>query len=599
LGMLVLPILPKSTWKLSGPGSPTTHILFLLGATVGLPYFLLSTSSPLLQAWYAVAEKDARPYRFFALSNAGSMLALVTYPALIEPFFATRRQGMGWSVAFAGFCALCATLAFAPKSQAARHDRADGPPRPPWTDQALWVALTACASTLLLAITNHLSQNVAPIPFLWILPLSLYLLSFILCFSGKGWYRRNLFLRFLAVAVGGMAYAVSSQFSNLPLSVLIPLYSAGLFICCMVCHGELARLKPAPEYLTSFYLMCAVGGAAGGIFAGLLAPHLFRSYLELPIGLGACAVLVLVVLRHDASSMFYKVRWNPAWLVLVLLTVVVIGALVVETRKNAEDARVMVRNFYGCLKVVEYDSDTEDAERTLVNGTIEHGEQFLSAKRRRQPTAYYGPQSGVGLALRWAGHQGGLRVGVIGLGVGTLAAYGRSGDHYAFYEINPLGIELANSEFSFLRDSAAQVEIMPGDARLSLERQPVQGFDVLVVDAFAGDSIPVHLLTREAFILYFHHLKPGGVLAVHVSNRYLNLKPVVARVTQSFAKQAIAIDSAKDEKNAILVASWVLVSDRREFFEQPEIKKAGMPIAVPTGLRLWTDDYSSLLGVLK
>lgn len=599
LGILGLPILPKDNWKPSGPESPMLNILLLLGATVGLPYFLLSTSSPLLQAWYAQGRTVAKPYRLFALSNAGAMLALATYPVLVEPFFSTWHQAIGWSLGFAAFSALCATLALRPKSEAVPRQPHDPQVGPSWTVHALWVALTACASTLLLAITNHLTQNVAAIPFLWILPLSVYLLSFILCFEGRNWYRRHLFLPFLAIALGGMSFTLSLQPTKASLALLIPLFSAGLFLCCMVCHGELARLKPDAEHLTTFYLMCSVGGAMGGVFVGLLAPHLFRGYFELPIGLGSCAVLVLAVLHRDPSSMFYEARWRPSWPAVVLLTLILIVYLGVQIRKQIEDADVMVRNFYGSLRVIDEDESDPDATRELVHGTIVHGEQFLAPERRQQPTTYYGPGSGVGLALRLAGRRGSLRVGVIGLGAGTLAAYGRPGDHYTFYEINPLVIELASTEFYFLKDSEARIEIVPGDARLSLERQPRQDFDVLVVDAFSGDGIPVHLLTREAFILYFRHLNSSGVLALHISNRHLDLRPVVQRITESLGKQAITVDTREDEERAIFRAIWILVSGRHRLLSEPEIKKAGAPLPVKTDLRLWTDDYSSLLGVLK
>ena len=363
-----------------------------------------------------------------------------------------------------------------------------------------WVSLAACGSTLLLAITNQLSQNVAAIPFMWILPLSLYLLSFILCFEGRGWYSRGLFLRLMAVALGGMAYALSSNYTNMPLYVLIPLFSAGLFLCCMVCHGELARLKPAPEHLTSFYLMIALGGAVGGIFVAGIAPYIFPGFFELDIAMVGCAVLVLVVLRRDSSSLFYKARWQPAWLMMVLLSVLLAGFLVVQIRRTVTGSTLIARNFYGSLRVLDEDtSDPDEATRRLLHGTITHGMEFLLPDRRTEPTTYYGPDSGAGLALRVAARHGPLRAGVIGLGAGTLAAYGQPGDRYTFYDINPLVIELAHSEFYYLKGSKAQIEIVPGDARLSLERQPRQDFDVLAVDAFSGDAIPIHLLTRKAF----------------------------------------------------------------------------------------------------
>ncbi|MGD0696759.1 MAG: fused MFS/spermidine synthase [Terriglobia bacterium] len=596
LGLLVLPILPKDSWKPMGSEMPTLRILMLLGATVGLPYFLLSTTSPLLQAWYGRARRGARPYRLYALSNAGSMLALLTYPVLVEPYFPTRHQAMGWSLAFVAFAALCTTLALRAKSGTVRNQPVESHPRPGLALRALWVALAACASTLLLAVTNHLTQNIAAIPFLWVLPLSLYLFSFILCFEGRGWYHRGLFLRLLAVAIGSMAYALSARFTGTQLMVLIPLFCVGLFICCMVCHGELARLKPPTEYLTSFYLMVALGGALGGVFVCLIAPHVFRWYLELPIGLTGCAVLVAIALHRDPGSAFNRSIWRPVWLLAILVLAVF---FITETRKKFADAALMVRNFYGVLKIINADeTEPEKATRELVNGTIDHGEEFLAPARRMQPTTYYGPNSGVGLALKVAQRKGPIQVGVIGLGAGTLAAYGRAGDLYTFYEINPLVIDLARVQFYFLRDSPAALEIVPGDARLSLERQAKQEFDVLAVDAFTGDAIPVHLLTREAFLLYFHRLKPDGVLAVHVSNKYLDLEPVVQRVASSIGKQAVTVQSEDDEENDVFFAHWVLVSGRSEFFNEPEIKAAGVEPEKDHG-RLWTDDYSSLFGLMK
>ncbi|HLW78713.1 MAG TPA: fused MFS/spermidine synthase, partial [Terriglobia bacterium] len=363
--------------------------------------------------------------------------------------------------------------------------------------------------------------------------------------------------------------------------------------------GELARLKPPPEHLTSFYLMAALGGALGGLFVGLFAPHVFRGYYELPVSIGASAVLALIVLRRDPSGPFYRAGWRPAWIVLIALCGGLIALLVMDVRWQTDDSRLVLRNFYGSLRVADAEGpDVEHERRRLVNGTILHGTQFLDADRRRLPTTYYGPDSGVGLALRVAGAKGSLRVGVIGLGVGTLATYGRRGDEYTFYEINPLVIELAKTQFSFLADCRAKVDIAPGDARLSLERRPPQNLDLLAVDAFAGDSIPVHLLTREAVLLYFRHLKPDGILAVHVTNRYLDLRPVVVNIAASIGKRAVVVRSEADPDEGTSVANWVLVSDRRDLFEEHEIKLASVPVAA-THQRVWTDDYSNLLGALK
>jgi SAM-dependent methyltransferase len=459
-----------------------------------------------------------------------------------------------------------------------------------------------------------MTQNVAAVPLLWIIPLSLYLLSFILCFASERWYRRNVFLRLLAVALAGMACLLSPQFLNARLTLLIPAFSLGLFVCCMVCHGELARLKPHPSRLTSFYLMVSLGGALGGLFGGLMAPRLFRGTYELQAGMAACAVLTLVALYRDPHSVFYHARSKLAWLLALGLVAALVANLTFGIHEEIAQARVMVRNFYGTLRVIDLTPpkivliqgealrslEPEPGERKLMHGTIDHGLQFLGdLDRRRRPTSYYGRSSGVGLALREAAERGPVRVGVIGLGPGTLAAYGRPGDYYSFYEINPLVIQLAETEFSFLRDCPAEVSIVQGDARLALEREPPQAFDVLAVDAFSGDAIPIHLLTHEAFAVYFRQLKPGGLVAVNVSNRYVNLQPVVQGAAESLGKQAVTIVNAEDERRAISRATWVLVSGRQASLDRDYIKQAStLPLRI-AGLRLWTDNYSNLLGVLR
>jgi SAM-dependent methyltransferase len=625
---LALPIIPKDAWKPAGWEDPTLRILSLLAATLGLPYLLLSSTSPILQAWYARRRQAAEPYRLFAFSNAGSIVGLLSYPVAVEPFVSVRHQAIGWSVAYV---ALVVLLAILPRSDCgavgysldsgesmASLDEAEAQSLYPygggWRIRLLWMALAACASTLLLAITNHMIQNVAAVPLLWILPLSLYLLSFILCFGSGRAYRRNVFLRLLAVALAGMACLLSPQFLNARLTLLIPAFSAGLFVCCMVCHGELARLKPHPSRLTSFYLMVSLGGALGGVFVGLVAPRLFPGTFELQVGMVTCAILTLLVLHRDPYSVFYRARWQPSWLLVLALVVALVANLAFGIQQEMAQAHVMVRNFYGTLRVIDLTPpkivliqgeaarslEPEPGERKLMHGTIDHGLQFLGdLDRRRQPTSYYGPSSGVGLALREAEGQGPIRVGVIGLGPGTLATYGRPGDHYTFYEINPLVIQLARTEFSFLRDCPAEISIVQGDARLALERQPPQGFDVLAIDAFSGDAIPVHLLTREAFAVYFRQLRPDGVVAVNVSNRYVNLQPVVLRAAESLGKRACVIVNAEDEQRAILPATWVLVSGRTAFFDSESIKQASVPPRQIAGLRAWTDDYSNLLRVLR
>ena len=610
--LLTLPILPKDSWKPLGPEHPALHILWVLVLAVGLPFFLLSATTPLLQAWFTKTTRSEGVFRFYALSNAASLLALLSYPTLFEPRLSTVWQARGWSAAYAAAAALCGAIALAQRGDAGGVDKISEALRPNWKTRSLWVALTACSSALLLAITNHISQNIAAVPLLWIIPLGLYLLSFILCFERSGWYRRNFFLRLLGVAVGGTAYALSPSFAVLPFWLLTVLFCAALFICCMFCHGELARLKPDPSYLTSFYLLSSLGSVAGAVFVALLAPQLFSGFYELHVALAVCVLLVVVIHRGDPTSPFRQRGSQLPGVILNALAAAVILSLFVAARAQPANTRLMVRNFYGVLRVSDEvapnvvllkegsaPSATNSQFRRLMNGTISHGLQFLAPARRDQPSSYYGPKSGIGVALQAMGGRGPLRVGVIGLGAGTIAAYGRTGDEYEFYEINPLVLRVAQQDFSFLQDSKARIGFELGDARLTLERQPPQQFDALAVDAFSSDSIPVHLLTLEAFQLYFRHLKPDGVLAVHISNQHLDLEPVVVAAAGRLGKDPLVISNDNDHANGIFSATWVLLGDRKAIAGLPAIEKAGRRVTAGGRTKVWTDSYSSLFAMLK
>lgn len=566
LSLFVLPITVSDRWKFSDAGAPVLRILALLSVTVGLPYLLLSTTGPLVQAWHAGKFARGVPYRLFAVSNAASLLALLAYPVAVEPALSIRHQLQGWSIAYIGFAVLAAGSAAVSRAAAAPKAQSSGLRR----GGLLWIALAACAGTLWLAIANHLSQAVAPVPFLWILPLSLYLLSFILCFQSEAWYSPRLYQWLLPAAWMAMCYQFIHR-SGLVGSILV--FAGALFVCCMFCHGELARRKPEPRELTRFYLMIALGGALGGAFVGLLAPLVFTGYVELPIALAACFVLALALI-YGYSSERHLLRLGAVSAIALVVAI--------QVRAYAGKMRFEARNFYGTLQV----SDTNGV-RTLYNGTIAHGVQFLADDRSRLATGYYGPRSGAGLAITER-HR---RVGVVGLGAGTLATYGRGGDYFRFYDINPLVIQVAQREFRFLREAEAKVDVVPGDARLSLEREDDQNFDVLAVDAFSGDSIPIHLLTKEAFALYFRHLKPEGILAVHVTNKYLNLAPVVKALADAFQKQARLVQSPAETDRQIYQAEWVLVAGQ---WSGP-----GRPMTSDGRTRVWTDDYSNLFRVLR
>ncbi|TMH76735.1 MAG: hypothetical protein E6H49_17870 [Betaproteobacteria bacterium] len=596
LAAATLPLAASAAWKPAGGEDPTWRILGLLATSVGLPYFALSTTGPLVQTWYARSREGAAPYRLFALSNLGSMLALVSYPLAVEPLLALGTQAAVWSAGFALFALACAALAWRSQGAEARPLAGGESGRPGPGLQALWASLACCASLLLLAFTGHMTLNIAAIPFLWVLPLALYLLSFVLCFEASGWYRRWLFLPLLAAGFAGVCVTLTR--SNPSIWTLIPLYCATLFAACMVCHGELARSKPHPQHLTGFYLMLALGGAAGGVFAGLVAPNAFQDLYELPIGMLALSLLVIAALLRDRASLLHGRFGIAARIAFLALTAALAVALFRTYAENSADTRVRSRNFYGVLDV--HDSgEGPDAMRVLSHGTIVHGKQFLDPARRNWPTSYYGLRSGIGLALLDAREHGPLRVGVVGLGAGTLAAYGRSGDVFRFYDINSGVVELARSEFTFLKDSAAKLELALGDARLSLEREPPENFDVLALDAFSSDAIPVHLLTVEAFKTYLRHMKPGGILAVHISNRYLDLVPVVQQAARRLSLEVRQVESDDDDEAGVYRSDWMLLCASPAPFEGELLKEAAERIDAVPRVRLWTDDYSDVYRILK
>lgn len=594
--LVFLPIIPDSSWKPGGTEDPTLWILGLLTATIGLPYFLLSTTGPLIQSWVARTLIGTHVYRFFSLSNLASLVALICYPFAIEPRATLLFQANGWSVVFALFAVLCSASAFyflrhvhalPPEAHARQHDP-EGDWDPGVRDHLLWLALSAMGSWLLLAITNHITQNIAAIPFLWLLPLTIYLLTFVLCFESDRWYVRSRFLIPTAAIIATCAYGLQGSDIGFNVKTAIPLYAAGLFFICMFLHGELARMRPAPRYLTRFYLMLSLGGALGGIAVGLIAPRILPAYYELGIGFVITSLLATYILGERK------------------LLAVTAGGLAVlcgyflfaQVSDDFSGTRRIERSFYGTLLSLDtHREDPADNVRQLYHGSIKHGEQYLAAERRLEPTTYYGPTAGIGLAIQHTRPQS-KKVGLIGLGAGTLAVYGRPGDVYRFYEINPQVIELARSEFTFMRDSRARIEMVLGDARLSLEKEAPHGFDVLAVDAFSGDSIPVHLITREAMAVYLRHMNPQGIIAFHITNRFLWLAPMVKQIATDHGLHAVLIHD-EAENSDLRITDWVLVARDSQVLQQEAIRKAAAPIDPTPGLATWTDDFNNLFAVLK
>jgi hypothetical protein len=436
---------------------------------------------------------------------------------------------------------------------------------------------------------------VAPIPFLWILPLTLDLLTFVICFDRPGWYRREWFMPLLAAALGAMAWLYWAKGRvNVPILPTIAIFGMALFVCCMVCHGELVRLRPHPRHLTLFYVMISAGGAAGGLFVGLLAPNFLRSYYEFPIGMAFCAALALAALLPHAIRLRARVP-------LLVAFTAYMAALGYILYSDTEGARVVVRNFYGRLKVSDTGPPREpNAARKLIHGTVNHGQQLLDPAERRRPVSYFCPETGIGRAFLSRPEGVPWRIGILGMGCGTRVAYARPGDTVRIYEINPLVPELARSQFTYLADSPAKIQVVLGDGRLELEREHSQQFDILVMDAFSGDSVPIHLVTIEAFRTYLRHMKPGGILAVNISNGYLDLNPVMQTAARRLGQSALFYHFDPQDDEVCFAASWVLMmSPARRASAPPQLVETSFSPKPAARFRPWTDDYSNMLAILK
>jgi len=660
------PLTPGAEWLPGPTANPVWKILELLGVTVALPFFVLSATGPLLQNWFSSSQGGKAPYRLYALSNAGSLLGLLSYPFLLEWTLTTKQQARLWSAGFALFAALCGRIAWGLpatlKSAPARPCPA--PQSTKWQTVLLWLALSACSSMMLLATTNLICQDIASIPLLWVLPLSLYLLSFILTFESDRGYARVFFRPFYFLFLGlGLKFMFQLEEANIPRDIVV--FSGALFAVCMICHGELARSKPIPGHLTSFYFAVAAGGALGGIFTALVAPAIFRGFWEFPIALVGCGFLLFLVFVQEHRGGESKLgAWTVSLAILTALLVpqlsillpkevaaspflsneyytggVAAGVLLISrllhrkkkiavkapgkdyfpwqpaatlaligvflmvayahTLLAAKYILLQERNFFG-VKYILDDLSSID----FISGNTVHGAEFTDPGLRNLPTSYYKKGSGIGLLLSnyprgTAATPGQLRVGVVGLGVGTLVAYGQPDDKFRFYEIDPAVIRLSlgpQPYFHFLQDARATVMIVPGDARLSLQgeaaRGELQAFDVLVLDAFTGDAIPVHLLTREAMDIYLEHLRgPDSVLGFHISNRYVDLRPVVQALCDSHGLNAVQVEDAG--------ARWILASRNPAMLRLPNLAGASTPVALFREPLLWTDDYSNLVLILR
>jgi spermidine synthase len=576
---------------------PVSSIFAALGLSIGLPFLMLGATSPLLQVWLARLETSGIPYRLFALSNLASLLALAAYPTVIEPHFALKTQRLAWCGGFAAFAFLSAILTWRtrlatqiPSRTEMESESAITPA--PLSHKLLWVALPMGAAMQLCAVTSYLTQNIAAIPFLWILPLAVYLITLILAFQFPRLMPRGILVRFLVVMLAGLGYMLSHVEVSVPLSIGLSFFLVEVFISCLFLHSEAYALRPQrASESTLFYLFFAAGGALGSFLIGIASPLIFSFNYDLALTFFVTALLALAVTW--SSGWAQRLLWATASVLFLALIVM----LHVAYQRNTPLA---VRNFYGSLRVRQsLSAHPGSTMRTLTNGTIQHGTQIFSDQLRRTPTTYYAEDSGVGLALRFCCRGRARNIGVIGLGVGTIAAYGQAGDRIRFYEINPAVTPIAQNLFTYLRESGAQVNFVEGDARTSLSHEQPQNFDVLVVDAFSGDAIPLHLLTTQAMDLYKRHLAPGGILAFHISNQHVDLEPEITLLAKASGMEVRRVSSFANEQRGEFTATWMLLTANPSFFTQPDVASRVRQPADSPKVQMWTDDYSSLLPLLR
>jgi spermidine synthase len=575
---------------------PISSIFAALGLSIGLPFLMLGATSPLLQVWLARLETGGIPYRLFALSNLASLLALALYPTIVEPHLTLRAQRLVWCCGFAAFALVSAILTWRTRSatNAASQTAPDesAMTRAPLSHKLLWVLLPMGAAMQLCAVTSYITQNIAAIPLLWILPLAVYLITLILAFQFPRLLPRGIITRFLVVMLAGLGYMLSHVDVSVPLRIGLTFFLIEVFISCLFCHTEAYALRPQrSSESTLFYLLFAAGGALGSFLIGIASPLIFSFNYDLGLTFFVTALLALAVTW--SSGWPQRMLWSTASVLLLVLVLM----LHVAYQRNTPLA---VRNFYGSLRVRESLSAFPGATlRTLTNGSIQHGTQIFSPELRKTPTTYYAEDSGVGLALRFCCQGRTRTIGVVGLGVGTIAAYGQAGDRIRFYEINPAVTPIAQHLFTYLRDSGAQVSIVDGDARSSLAREQPQNFDVLVVDAFSGDAIPLHLLTTQAVDVYKRHLAQGGILAFHISNQHVDLEPEIALLGKAAGMDVRRVSSIENPVRGEFTATWMLMTESPNFFTQPEVASQVRQAREDSRIHLWTDDYSSLLRLLR
>lgn len=611
LSLISIPVLPKEWMKPDGTENPVLGILLLLTLTVGFPYIMVSTTGPLLQSWFAKSNPKKSPYRLYALSNLGSLLGLLTYPLFVETYMSLGVQSWYWTAGYLVFIIFCGLTAKGVWKLKPVIKKDENKVIKPVSKEIklLWLLLAFLGTLTLLSITNKLTQDTVVIPFLWILPLSLYLITFIITFEKPKWYNRKFFIPLMLFSIALVLITqVRSTAPDVPLSItaLIVQYCLAVFAICMTLHGELARLKPSENNLTLFYFFIAIGGVLAGIFINIFVPIIFTNYWEL-----------FLVFICSVSIVAY-ILWKSRELIKVSRTVIALSTLVAmsgigfaiskEYRHINNNILDSTRNFYGVLRVYEENKGTGNWQRSLMHCNVIHGVELMDSAASYIPFAYYGSETGIGLALahfpnRFDSAFQGMKVGMIGLGIGTVSTYGSEKDYFKYYEIDPEVEVLARKYFKHMSNFKGKTEVITGDGRISLENEMKESgsnnFDILAVDAFSGDLIPAHLLTHEAVELYLKNLKPNGILAFHITNNYIDLIPVLGGISEKFKRPMYYFIKQADASNPI-ASLWVLFTSNKTFLNNPAVSKFYSMYDVSVNpIVHWTDDHSPVLELLK
>ena len=612
VSLVFLPITPADHWKPEGGGVPLVQIASLLLMTVGMPYMMVASTAPLIQSWYTQTHPKRSPYQLYALSNIGSFLGLLSYPFFIEPLLGLNSQTLLWSATYGLFvlASLWSSMTVLLYAKNGLESEKPNKKERPITrfDRVMWLLLSATGVVVLLATTNQLCKDVAVIPLLWILPLTLYLFSFIVTFGQPKWYYRPFWVSVMVLSISAVVYLLHQDYADVEVDLYVQIFIYSLVVlgCCMVCHGELYRLRPTAKHLTAFYLNISLGGAIGGVFVNLLAPMIFLGYWEFHASLVASILLFGLCVRPDRHnwSQPQQLAFGTGWVVVLFATVFYLAS---HIKSQQEESIATHRSFYGILRVYEYDVGTKDHLRSLYHGRIGHGDQLLDPRFKTLPITYYGLQSGLGVAfqvqrefLSQKRPHRDMQIGVVGLGTATIATYTNAGDNLRFYEINPDVTDIAQHYFSYLSDARGTINIVSGDARLSMERELRNGqinqFDLLAIDAFSGDAIPIHLLTREALALYRRHLTSDGLIAIHISNLHFDLRPVVRALATDAGLRSVWISNNGDGRGED-PNDWMLLTSNKSVYDAVQTQAEPWP---ENNIReiLWVDDFADVLGTI-